>query len=350
MYRTIAKRRLIGILAPSTLALFIAAGCGSSDTPADSTLPDSAAIQTEVASALATQSSIDKLVNDSVAATMIAQAPEITPAAEQTIEGKGDDVVQASPTATEVPPPAATLTPEPITEPEPTATATAVLPTATPAPTATPEPPTPTPTPTEVPPTPTPEAPAAIVFERPDSGHAQASGEYLSFAQASASFNVAQYPSRSYIRSGVYFGLAEDVTSIGAVENSFVAEETGKVRVTVDAGWNGTLMTKGWGSMNSNFEIRLAVLGPDRQAIKAPVVGGQAAIDSNTASKPVSGNQTLTLDVLVEGGQQYTIQLLAVCRSAGSSNVWASDTECAFDQASNGYVEWRSLQVEYLPE
>lgn len=350
MYRILAKRRLTLILAPATLALLVAAGCGSSDTPAESTPSDSAAIQTEVASALATQSNIDKLVNESVAATMTAQAPEITPEAEETVEGKSD-AGQAFPTATAVVDPSSTPAPQTTTEPEPTATA--VPPTATPAPpapTATPEPPKPTATPTEIPPTPTPEAPAAIVFERPDSGHAQASGEYLSFAQASASFDVAQYPSRAYIRSGVYFGLAEDVTSIGAVENSFIAEETSKIRVTVDAGWNGTLTTKGWGSMNSNFEIRLAVLGPDRQAIKAPVVGGQAAIDSNTASKPVSGNQTLSIEVLVEGGQQYTIQLLAVCRSAGSSNVWASDTECAFDQAANGFVEWRSLGVEYLPE
>ncbi|MEZ4568779.1 MAG: hypothetical protein R2849_00300 [Thermomicrobiales bacterium] len=101
--------------------------------------------------------------------------------------------------------------------------------------------------------------------------------------------------------------------------------------------------------MASSFEIRLAILGPDGQTIKAPVVGGKSSIDSSVASMPVSGNQSLEIEALVEGGQEYTIQLLAVCRSSGSSNIWASDTECAFDNASGGYIEWRSLTVEYLP-
>ncbi len=160
---------------------------------------------------------------------------------------------------------------------------------------------------------------------------------------------MAQYPARAYIRSGVYFGLAEDVTSVGTIQNSFIAEDTSKIRITADAGWNGVLTTKGWGSMASTFEIRLQILGPDGQAIKAPAVAGKTTIDSSTASKPVSGNQSLIIEALVEGGQTYTLQLLAVCHSSGSSNIWASDTECAFDSAAGGYVEWRSLTVEYLP-
>ena len=345
MIRNVFGRHTPWMLAPAMLALFIVAACGSSDEPGvtPSAPTDSAAIQTEVASTLATQEAFQQQIDESVAATVAAQSPDATPEPEASPTGKADEEVEPTPTATAELEPTVAPSPTATSQPDPTSTP------APPAPTATPEPPKPTPAPTEVPPTATPEAPDTITFERPDSGHAVKSGEHLSFAQATASFDIAQYPARAFIHSGVYFGLGEDVTSIGAIENSFVAETTGKVRVTVDAGWNGTLSTNGLGSMNSNFEIRLAVLGPDRQAIKAPVVGGQAAIDSSVAGKPVSGNQALTIEVLVEDGVQYTIQLLAVCHSTGSSNIWASDTECAFDSVAGGYVEWRSLTAEYLP-
>jgi hypothetical protein len=171
----------------------------------------------------------------------------------------------------------------------------------------------------------------------------------LSFAQASASFDTAQYPARSYIRSGVYFGIGENVTSAGVIENSFVAEELASVRARVDVGWNGDLSTKGWGSMSSRFEVMLRILGPDGSIIVEPVVSGRVAIDSSTAHMPVSGNGSLAIDFLVSQGETYTIQLIAVCRSSGSSNIWASDTECAFDREVGGYVEWRSLEIELTP-
>ncbi len=339
MIRFIPGRRVIWMFVPSVLAFVLIAGCGSSDEPAiasPSISPD--AVQTEVAAALATQASLQKQVDDSVAATVDARSQSSIPVSET------DNVDNASsPTATSSVEPTATPSPPATLQPDPTATA--VPPTATLAPPAPTEPPQPT----EVPPTPTQAAPAELTFIRPDDGRGTASGEYLSFAQASSSFDIAQFPARAYIRSGVYFGLSEDVSSVGTIENSFEAEVTGKIRVVADAGWNGSLSTKGWGSMNSEFEIRLAILGPDGQAIKAPVVGGKESIDSSVASKSVSGNQSLVIEGLVEEGGTYTIQLIAVCNSSGSSNIWASDTECAFDSGVNGFVEWRSLTVEYLP-
>lgn len=340
---------MIWLFAPLSVVLFVVVACGlsdASDGPSDGN--DAGPVQTEVAAAMETQTALQKQVDDSVAATVAAQATATTPGS----EGSDSGDAEASPEATEDLDPTATPSPTATSEPDPTATPEPPAPTATPvppAPTATPVPPQPTPTPTEVPPTPTPEEPATIIFERPDSGYAAESGENGIYAKASASFDVAQYPARAFVRSGIYFGLSEDVTSTGVIENSFVPDETGKVRITADAGWNGVLTTKGWGSMASNFEIRLAILGPDGEAIKSPAVGGQASIDSNVASKPVSGNQTLVIEALVEGGQKYMLQVLAECQSSGSSNVWASDTECAFDSASGGYVEWRSLTVEYLP-
>ncbi|CAN5711113.1 hypothetical protein BH23CHL2_BH23CHL2_35790 [soil metagenome] len=343
MLRLPSGHTLPWIFAPLTVVLFIVVACGSPDTPGASAPTESPDIaQTEVVAGVATQAEFQKQIDDSVAATIAAQTPESSPSPEAT----DPPVDEASATLE----PTATPTEEAL--PDPTATPVPPDPTATPvppAPTATPEPPQPTPTPTEIPPTPTPKAPSAISFGRPDTGHLAASGQHGSYAQASASFDVAAFPARAYVRSGIYFGIAEGVTSAGVIENVFVPEETSKIRITADAGWNGVLTTYGWGSMASNFEIRLAILGPNGEAIKTPTVGGRASIDSTVASKPVSGNQTLTLEALVEGGQKYTIQLLAVCHSSGSANILASDTECAFDAEAGGYVEWRSLTVEYLP-
>jgi outer membrane biosynthesis protein TonB len=352
MFRYLLVRRTTWLLASAALMLVVVAACGSSDEPITTpSLPtDGDAIQTEVASALATQGALQKQVNDSVAATIAASVPDTTALVDTSSGGKANDSVQPSSTVSPQIEPTTPPAPDPTDQPDPTATSQP--PTSTPvppAPTATPEPPKTTPTPTEVPPTATTVAPSELTFERPERGQETASGEYLSFAQASASFDVAQYPARAYVRSGVYFGLAEDVTSVGTIQNSFIAEDTSKIRITADAGWNGLLTTKGWGSMTSAFEIRLQILGSDGQAIKAPAVAGKTTIDSSTASKPVSGNQSLVIEALVEGGQTYTLQLLAVCHSSGSSNIWASDTECAFDGAAGGYVEWRSLTVEYLP-
>lgn len=352
MLRLPSRRTVPRIFAPLTVVLFVVVACGSPDAPGASAPADNPDIvQTEVAASVATQAEHQKQIDVSVAATIAAQTPESSSSLEATDRPLDEATPTTEPTLepTEEALPDPTATPVP---PDPTATPVPPDPTATPvppAPTATPEPPKPTPTPTEVPPTPTPEAPSAISFGRPDSGRLAASGQHGSFAQASASFNTAAFPARAYVRSGIYFGISEGVTANGVIETSFVAEETAKILITADAGWNGELRTKGWGKMTSTFEVRLAIIDSDGQQIKSPTVGGKASIDSSVASKPVSGNQTLTLEVLVEGGKEYTIQLLAVCRSTGSANIWASDTECAFDSNAGGYVEWRSLTVEYLP-
>lgn len=339
MIQELVRNRWRWSVAPVALALFVVTACGSDgEQAAQPSATDSGALETQVASYLATKAEVDRQVAGSVSATIAAQPPTATPEPSDSPVGKAND----EPTPTDEP----TATPAEVT-PEPT-------PTEVP-PTATPVPPAPTPSPTPLPPaptpSPTPEEPSTITFERPDSGYNLESGEHLSFAQADASFDVAQFPARALIRSGVYFGIAEAVNSVGIIETTFVAEETGKVQITADAGWNGVLRTKGWGSMYSEFRIKLGVVGPDGQAIKAAVVAGEASIDSSEESKPVSGNQVLVFEGLVEGGLEYTIQLIAVCGSSGSSNIWASDTECIFDNQTGdgGYVEWRSLAVEYLP-
>jgi hypothetical protein len=340
MFEAIGLNRWRWSVTPVALALLTVTACGSNGEQASEPSPtDAGAIETQVASYLATKSEVDQQVADSVSATIAAQDPTATPEPLGSPAGKADEPAStpaSEPTAT-----ANEVTPEPTATPQP------------PQPTATPLPPAPNPTPepTSPPPSPTPEPPATISFERPDSGYNLESGEHLSFAQADASFDVAQFPARAFIRSGVYFGIAEAVSSVGVIESSFIADETGKIRITADASWNGVLRTKGWGSMHSEFRVKLGVVGPDGVAIKAAVVGGEASIDSDEESKPVSGNQLLVFEGLVEGGLEYTIQLIAICGSSGSANFWASDSECIFDNKTGdgGYVEWRSLTVEYLP-
>ena len=347
MMRLNVERRMIWLFAPLSVVLFVVAACGSSDTSEGSTDGnDTGPVQTEVAAAMETQTALQKQVDDSVAATVAAQATATTPGS----EGSDNDA-EGTPEATEAPDPTATPSPTATPKPDPTATPEPPAPTATPvppAPTATPEPPQPTPTPTEAPPTPTQPLDDVLVFSQPSNGYLSASGRNGSFAQASGSFDVLNFPARAYVRSGVYFGLGEDVTAAGIVTASFSVSGPDTVRVAVDVGWNGELRTNGWGSMTSSFEVRLVIVDEDGQEISVPVVAGESSIDSSLASKPVSGNRRLTVEASVDAGQSYGIWMIAECRSTGSSNVWASDSECIFDQYDgvNGFVEWENLILD----
>jgi hypothetical protein len=332
-------------IAPLAGLLLTITACGSSGQSVETPPAEAEVNETQVASYLATKEAVDKEIADSVAATVAAQAQTTAPETTATPSVNASEVDQSTPE----PEPTATL-PAPTATPEPTSAPTATP--VPPAPTVTPEPPQPTATPTAIPPTPTEVPPAPtqapddeLFFSRPSDGYLDASGRNGSFAQASGSFDVQEFPARAYIRSGVYFGLGEDVTAAGVITAGFDTASGGTVRISVDVGWNGELRTNGWGSMTSSFEVHLVVVDANGQQVTAPVIAGQTSIDSSLASKPVSGNRSLTLEVPVEAGQFYTIQMMAICRSAGSSNVWASDSECVFDQQDdvNGFVEWKDL-------